>query len=87
MPILVGIDGTGEAWSPGAERDRAYDVAFANSFVRTICRGKTWARYIRGPVAGGGGVLQAVSEGVNFIQEKILIKEWNFIKEVLFNRL
>ena len=70
MPILLGIDGTGDAWSPGAERDRQYDIAFANSFVRRICNGKSNAKYIRGPVAGGGGILEAVREGVDFIRER-----------------
>ena len=68
MPILLGIDGTGEAVNPGAERDRLYDIAFANSFVRRMCAGKPNAHYIRGPVALGGGVLEAVAEGVTFIQ-------------------
>jgi len=68
MPILVGIDGTGEEISPGRERDRRYDVAFANSFVKRICAGSpSNKRYIRGPVALGGGLLNGIFEGHTFI--------------------
>jgi hypothetical protein len=67
MPILVGIDGTGDAMSPGAARDAAYDRDFAKSFVHRICSGKPRAKYLRGPVALGGGLLQAIAEGVTFV--------------------
>lgn len=68
MPILVGIDGTGSAVSPGAERDREYDVAFADSFVRRLCFPNTTnRRYFRGPVAGGGGLPEAINGGYDFI--------------------
>jgi hypothetical protein len=68
MSILVGIDGTGEDISPGHDRDDRYDVTFANSFVRRLCdRSAQNNRYIRGPVALGGGLMNAISEGHNFI--------------------
>ncbi len=68
MPIVVGIDGTGSAINPGAQRDRDYDVAFANSFVRRICNaGGPLALYRRGPVALGGGLAEAVGAGVNHV--------------------
>lgn len=70
MPILVGIDGTGEAINPGPGRDTAYDKAFANSFVKRICEGKPNAEYYRGPVALGGGLPEAIDGGVRFIQTK-----------------
>ncbi len=70
MPILVGIDGTGSAVSPGTARDRQYDIDFANSFVKRICAGKANARYIRGPVLLGGGVVEGISDGVGFIETK-----------------
>ena len=70
MPILVGIDGTGSECAPGTERDARYDTAFANSFVRRICRGKANARYIRGPVMLGGGVVEGISEALSFIETK-----------------
>jgi hypothetical protein len=70
MAILVGIDGTGSEVSPGEERNAAYDAAFANSFVRQICEGKANSLYLRGPVALGGGLLDAISAGVSFIQTK-----------------
>ena len=56
MAIVVGIDGTGSAFLPGSGRDKEYDVSFANSFVRKICKGGgANALYERGPVALGGG--------------------------------
>jgi hypothetical protein len=67
MSILVGIDGTGEAIVPGAGRDAAYDVAFANSFVRRMCDANPNSRYFRGPVALGGGLPEAITGGVNYI--------------------
>ena len=69
MSILVGIDGTGDEFTPSQSRDTRYDVTFANSFVRRICnRAAANTRYIRGPVALGGGLLNAVNDGFNFIQ-------------------
>ncbi|HLM61161.1 MAG TPA: hypothetical protein VK308_10170 [Pyrinomonadaceae bacterium] len=71
MPLLVGIDGTGSAVSPGEQRDRDYDVAFANSFVSRLCKPNTRnKRYFRGPVALGGGLVNAINEGFNFLQER-----------------
>ena len=70
MPILVGIDGTGEALIPGAERDADYDNSFSESFVKQICRGKANSRYFRGPVGGGGGMNEAITGAVAFIQSK-----------------
>jgi hypothetical protein len=67
MSILVGIDGTGEAFNPGADRDAAYDLAFANSFVKQMCDKNPNSRYFRGPVALGGGLPEAITGGVNYI--------------------
>src|SRR5260221_10828951 len=70
MGVLVGIDGTGSAFWPSDSRDREYDVAFANSFVRRICNGGgPSARYFRGPVALGGGLVNAINQGFSFIQQ------------------
>jgi hypothetical protein len=68
MPIVVGIDGTGADILPGQSRNSRYDAAFANSFVKRLSYG-AWAnkKYIRGPVLLGGGTLEAVVEGYNFI--------------------
>ncbi|MGI8787836.1 MAG: hypothetical protein ACR2HG_08770 [Pyrinomonadaceae bacterium] len=69
MPLLVGIDGTGSAVMPGAGRDRDYDVVFANSFVSRLCKPDTAnRRYFRGPVALGGGLVDAINNGFNFIE-------------------
>lgn len=70
MSILVGIDGTGEAIVPGADRDTAYDRAFANSFVRRICNANPTSRYFRGPVALGGGLVDAITAGALFVQQR-----------------
>jgi len=69
MAILVGIDGTGSAFLPGSGRDKEYDVAFEKSFVRQICN-TTQAKkqYLRGPVALGGGLIDAISQGCLFIR-------------------
>jgi hypothetical protein len=69
MPILVGIDGTGSELVPGEGRDKAYDVAFANSFVKRICRQSTTTKYFRGPVALGGGMNDAIVGAVSFIKD------------------
>jgi hypothetical protein len=64
MGILVGIDGTGSAMLPGSGRDKDYDIAFADSFVRRIClKGGPYAKYFRGPVALGGGLMNAIAGG------------------------
>lgn len=69
MAIVVGIDGTGDAIVPGADRDIAYDITFANSFVRKLCgMGGVNKRYFRGPVALGGGLVSAIEGGVRFIE-------------------
>jgi hypothetical protein len=71
MGILVGIDGTGAAFLPGSGRDRDYDTAFTNSFVRRICNsGGPHAMYQRGPVALGGGLPEAISAGVSHVVNK-----------------
>lgn len=71
MGILVGIDGTGSAVLPGASRNAEYDVAFANSFVRRICNGGgPHARYLRGPLALGGGLVDAINTGFAHIRSK-----------------
>lgn len=67
MPIVVGIDGTGSAATPGAARDTQYDIDFARSFVRQICTGNPLARYLRGPVMLGGGLVDAIQTGYNHI--------------------
>lgn len=72
MPIIVGIDGTGSAVTPGADRDRDYDRTFANSFVHRICsRGGPNTRYFRGPVALGGGLVDAINGGFEFIRSRV----------------
>ena len=72
MAILVGIDGTGSAFTPGSGRDKEYDVSFANSFVKRICNaGGPDAMYQRGPVALGGGMLEAIGAGVNHVVSRI----------------
>lgn len=72
MPIIVGIDGTGSAITPGADRDRDYDITFANSFVHRICgRGGANTRYFRGPVALGGGLVDAINGGFDFIRSRV----------------
>ncbi|MEP7075658.1 MAG: hypothetical protein ABI878_07575 [Acidobacteriota bacterium] len=72
MGILVGIDGTGSAFTPGSGRDKEYDVAFAHSFVKRICNaGGPDAMYQRGPVALGGGLLGAIEAGVQHVVRKI----------------
>lgn len=71
MAILVGIDGTGSAVVPGKSRDAKYDIAFAKSFVKTICNaGGSDALYERGPVALGGGLMNAISSGFNHVVNK-----------------
>ena len=71
MSILVGIDGTSADLSPGRSRDKRYDLTFVNSFVRRICTGFPLnKRYIRGPVALGGGLMNGIVEGQNFILSK-----------------
>ncbi len=68
MPILVGIDGTGGGFSPGAERDARYDADFADSFVSKLCKNKPTAKYNRGPVTLGGGLDIAIRDGLSFIE-------------------
>lgn len=68
MPILAGIDGTGADFVPGSGRDARYDTAFADSFVRRICaRGGSLSLYRRGPVGGGGGMVDAVNAAVQHV--------------------
>lgn len=69
MPLLVGIDGTGGGASPGADRDASYDKDFANSFVSRLCKPPNRdRRYFRGPVTFGGGLVDAVNDGFNFLK-------------------
>ena len=71
MPIVLGIDGTGSAIVPGAGRDREYDKAFANSFVKRLCSNGPGARgYLRGPVGLGGGLRAAVNGGYEWVKRK-----------------
>lgn len=71
MPIVVGIDGTGSDVNPGTARDARYDVAFADSFVRRIAgSGGANKRYFRGPVMLGGGLVEAVNQGYQFVLER-----------------
>jgi hypothetical protein len=72
MPILVGIDGSGEDLWPSQSRNERYDDRFANSFVKRICDKPPTLnkKYLRGPVALGGGLWNAITEGQNFILDK-----------------
>ena len=70
MPILVGIDGTGGGANPGAARDAAYDIDFADSSVSKLCKRKPNAQYNRGPVTFGGGLNIAIRDGMAFIEQK-----------------
>jgi hypothetical protein len=73
MPIIVGIDGTGAGSTyDSPARNAEYDRDFANSFVRTICFGKPNGKYIRGPIGPGGGLPEAIQEGLSFIVAKRL---------------
>ena len=69
MPIIIGIDGTGSRFSPGKERDKNYLLEFRNTFVSRICRGKPNAKYLLGPVVLGGGLNNAINEGVKFVED------------------
>lgn len=71
MPIIVGIDGTGGgAIYNSAARNAEYDKAFVNSFVRKIALGKPNGKYLRGPIGPGGGMPEAIYEGLGYIQTK-----------------
>src|SRR5690606_36336474 len=71
MAIIVGIDGTGGGTFPGAARNARYDRDFANSFVRRITgRGDPDRAYFRGPVTFGGGLMDAISGGFQFIKSR-----------------
>ncbi len=68
MAIIVGIDGTGGGVFPGQSRNARYDQDFANSFVRRITgRGDPDRAYFRGPVTFGGGLMDAIAGGLQFI--------------------
>jgi hypothetical protein len=68
MAIIVGIDGTGGGALPTDARDRQYDIDFERSFVRRIANGGgANSMYLRGPVTMGGGLVDAVNNGFNFI--------------------
>ena len=75
MPILVGIDGTGDDWlgSNDPSRNKHYDDEFANSFVKRICaRHSANTIYFRGPgfLPANNGLLEAVWKGRDFILSK-----------------
>lgn len=67
MPIIVGIDGTGGGAIPTAARDRRYDEDFKNSFVKQICKPADNTKYFRGPVTFGGGLVDAIQGGYDFV--------------------
>ncbi len=68
MAIIVGIDGTGGGTFPGAARNARYDRDFANSFVKRIAgRGDPDRAYFRGPVTFGGGLMDAIAGGLQFV--------------------
>ncbi len=68
MAILLGIDGT------GAMPNAAYEESFKDSFVNRIVRESRIKeqnkKYLRGPIAPGGGLLQAISAGHTFVRNK-----------------
>ena len=71
MPIIVGIDGTGEQVLPGFGRNAKYDASFEKSHVKTICNDAgTKAQYNRGPLVLGGGLHAAVITGRSFIESE-----------------
>jgi hypothetical protein len=75
VPILVGIDGTGDDWlgSNDPSRNKHYDDEFANSFVKRICaRHSANTIYFRGPgfLPANNGLLEAVWKGRDFILSK-----------------
>lgn len=70
MPIIVGIDGTFANERFWENRDKNYDAAFANSFVRKIAFQKNNAQYSRGPMSLGHGLLAAINNGKSFIETK-----------------
>ncbi|CAN5232442.1 hypothetical protein BH20ACI1_BH20ACI1_00340 [soil metagenome] len=71
MPIRVGIDGTGSRVNPGQERNLRYFEEFKNTFVSRICRAKPNSKYLAGPVLLGGGLPEAITAGVKFIEEQV----------------
>lgn len=64
MPILVGIDGTGEM------SNTKYAKSFADSFVTRLCKDKGYAKYFRGPWADGSGLSYAITAGVAYINDE-----------------
>lgn len=70
MAILVGVDGTDSELYPTKKRDIKYDKDFANSFVKRICNAHPNSKYFRGPVAGGGGMPEAIWGGFTFIEKE-----------------
>ena len=72
MSIVVGIDGTGSAFTPGSGRDKEYDKSFAKSFVTKIARkGGANYGYWRGPVALGGGLVGAINGSFSFVKRRV----------------
>jgi hypothetical protein len=63
MRILVGIDGSDGYFLPSQSRNRSYRGTFRHSFVRRL----STDLYVDGPRALGGGLMNAVSEGHDFI--------------------
>jgi hypothetical protein len=71
VPIIVGIDGTGGGANPGPGRDARYDQEMRGSFVsRIVAEGGAHTRYFRGPATFGGGLVDAISQGFEFIKFK-----------------
>jgi hypothetical protein len=71
MRILFGIDGTDDWYVGSAARNAAYDQNFRRSFVRRLCFGKgPNASYERGPRSLGGGLMDAINRGVDFVNQR-----------------
>lgn len=65
MPILVGIDGTGD------NDDKTYAANFVKSFVSIICKKPSLdAMYYRGPNTPGMGLMGAIHSGHSFIIQR-----------------
>jgi hypothetical protein len=69
--IVFGIDGTDPYWFNREARDKAYDQAFANSFVKRICDKSSLSKYMRGPLIHGGNLIGAINTGIVWIQQEL----------------
>lgn len=69
--IVFGIDGTDPWFLNSANRDRAYDAAFASSFVKKICDASPLSKYERGPLIHGGNLVNSINRGLIFIQREL----------------